>query len=242
MIRWLPIVLCLFTACTESSVKYAYIAMDTTIVADSAMEVEVAPYRDSLSLLMSKVLVQSTEPILRGKPDSPLGSLIADVVLEEARKALPIGATQPEFCLLNIGGLRVDLPEGDVDVNRIFELMPFENSISLVKLSSEGMKNMLNHLIKVGGQPTSGIELFIKDSAVQKITINGKPLENRSYWVATSDYLADGGDKMDFFEKQEERVNLDLKIRDAIIQNFENRGQIGNAIAPILTKRITITP
>jgi hypothetical protein len=60
--------------------------------------------------------------------------------------------------------------------------------------------------------------------------------------VATSDYLADGGDKMDFFEKQEERVNLDLKIRDAIIQNFENRGQIGNAIAPILTKRITITP
>jgi hypothetical protein len=101
MIRWLPIVLCLFTACTESRVKYAYIAMDTTIVADSAMEVEVAPYRDSLSLLMSKVLVQSTEPILRGKPDSPLGSLIADVVLEEAKKPYQLVRVNQNFvCLM----------------------------------------------------------------------------------------------------------------------------------------------
>jgi len=242
MFRILFLVAVLLVSCTESAVHYNLKQMDSTIVHDINADAFIAPYRDSLSAIMGQVLVISTNSIPRGKPDSPLGNLVADLVLEEARYEVTGDTAIPEFCLLNIGGLRIDLPQGEINLNRVFELMPFENGISLVHLTPKGMSGMLNYLIDVGGQPVSGLKILVKDSALVAVTINGKPMENRSYWVATSDYLADGGDKMDFFKENEGRIDVDLKIRDAIIRNFKARGELGVALQAPMNQRIILAP
>jgi 2',3'-cyclic-nucleotide 2'-phosphodiesterase (5'-nucleotidase family) len=48
--------------------------------------------------------------------------------------------------------------------------------------------------------------------------VKGKPLEiNTTYYVVTSDYLANGGDNMIFFKKGLQKFDLDYKLRNIII-------------------------
>lgn len=232
----------LIVSCSGTEVTYDSVAMDSTVSADSAAETYITPYRDSLTERMATVLATSPTPITRGRPDSPLGSLIADVILHEATLLADSMGIVPELCILNIGGLRIDLPEGDITVNHIFELMPFENGISLVQLTPEGMADMIAHIAEVGGQPVSGIRLKKEADSSVSCTVNGKPLEDRNYWAVTSDYLADGGDRMAFFAKHSQRVETGLRIRDAIIRNFARAGQAGRPIVAPTDRRITIAP
>jgi len=242
MMRWAFPLLLLLGSCGDSTVTYSSLQLTEAVEDDSLSALQITPYRDSLLVSMGQVLVNSPAPIVRGRPDSPLGSLIADIILEEAKRQLPKGQPQPEFCLLNIGGLRIDLPEGDINVNRVFELMPFDNGITILQLPPASITAMLNYIIKVGGQPVSGIRMEIEDSTTIAVTVNGRPLEDRSYLVATSDYLADGGDKMAFLADNEGRTDLGLKIRDAIIRNFNRAGQDSVPLVAPLDSRIIINP
>ena len=52
---------------------------------------------------------------------------------------------------------------------------------------------------------------------------------NKIYYVATSDYLAYGNDKMLFFKKGIQKYDLDYKLRNIIIDYFkENKTIVAN--------------
>lgn len=242
MFRLCTIALMMLVSCSETTVRYDLVSLDGTQASDAVAEQIIIPYRDSLNVRMNEVLVYASNDISRGKPDSPLGSLIADVIREEAQNEIESHGLEIDLCLLNIGGLRIDLSAGDITLGQVFELMPFENSICLVKLSPEAINAMLTYLVEVGGQPVSGMVIHVKDSAVVECLINGKALEQRDYWVATSDYLVEGGDKMYFLKDHTERIDLDLKIRDAIIRNFVGRGERDEHLIPPSDNRIIHLP
>ena len=60
--------------------------------------------------------------------------------------------------------------------------------------------------------------------------------ENKTYYVATSDYLANGGDNMIFFRDSKIKYDLDYKIRNLFIDYFKEIDTIPN----ITTQRIII--
>jgi 2',3'-cyclic-nucleotide 2'-phosphodiesterase (5'-nucleotidase family) len=76
--------------------------------------------------------------------------------------------------------------------------------------------------------PLSGIQLKINDNdELIEATIDGKSIQNEQYYyVATSDYLANGGDHMTFFLKAKETYDLDYKIRNILIDYFKNNDTI----------------
>lgn len=235
---WLVLIL---TACgsRETKVDYHAIAMNDSISGEASAEAMILPYRDSLELTMNMVLVQNKEELTRGIPESKLGNLIADLLLERTVTEMP-DSVSPLICLVNIGGLRIDLPQGDVSVRKVFELMPFENELDIIKLSPQKMQEMMAYLKEKGGQPISGMELKITSDGY-KCSINGEPLnESQSYYVATSDYLADGGDSMDFFKEPEARIKTGIKIRDAIMDHFRIVGLSGNELESELDGRLII--
>jgi 2',3'-cyclic-nucleotide 2'-phosphodiesterase (5'-nucleotidase family) len=83
---------------------------------------------------------------------------------------------------------------------------------------------MVNYIIsEKKPHPISGIQFTIdKNNQPKNILIQGKPFENNSlYNVVTSDYLANGGDKMDFFKKGTAIYDLDYKLRNIIIDYFK---------------------
>lgn len=232
----------LFASCGSeiNDANYEAVAMNDSISSLETAEEIIEPYRDSLEATMNTVLVENADELTRGKPESPLGNLIADLLLERALIELP-DSIRPVICLVNIGGLRVDLPKGPITVGKVFELMPFENELDVIKLSSEKVDEMMDYLAKVGGQPLSGLKVLTSESSgsTRFKLDDGSEIEEYLY-VVTSDYLADGGDKMDFFKNPLGRMRTGIKIRDAILDDFRIKGLAGQELKSDLDGRISV--
>ena len=160
---------------------------------------------------MQEVIGTNAHAMTKAKPEGLLGNFVADLSLNWAKQidSLP----EVSICLLNHGGLRTSLPQGEITIGNIYELMPFDNSLVWVKLSSEEMDRLVTYVRATGGQPVSGIQINADNYQLTQTS------NQTSYWVLTSDYLADGGDQMDFFLNKE-RINSGVLLRSIIIEHY----------------------
>ena len=97
--------------------------------------------------------------------------------------------------------------------------MPFDNSIVLVTIDYHNTLKLFNYLAYTGGQPISNAKFTNINNTPKDILINNKSLTNKNYTIVTSDYLANGGDKMDFFLDPISYKNTGILLRDAIIKH-----------------------
>ena len=107
--------------------------------------------------------------------------------------------------------------------------MPFENTSIVVGLKGEQILEMLIYFIAENKpHPLSGIQFTIsKTNQPIKISVQGKPLDfNKIYYVITSDYLSNGGDKMEFFKKGVEIYDINYKLRNILIDYFKETKNI----------------
>jgi 2',3'-cyclic-nucleotide 2'-phosphodiesterase (5'-nucleotidase family) len=192
-----------------------------------AIENFIKPYRDHINKDLDSVLAYCPETLDKstGKWQSTIGNLMADVCIE--RGNLVFNAREKkniDICLLNHGGIRAILPKGNVTSRTAFEIMPFENSLVVVALKGDQILEITSYIIKVQkAQPLSGMTFTIaKDKTAKNILVQGKPLDlNKTYYVATNDYLANGGDSMSFFAKGIQKFDLNYKLRNVLIDYFK---------------------
>jgi 2',3'-cyclic-nucleotide 2'-phosphodiesterase (5'-nucleotidase family) len=190
---------------------------------DSLTESVVKPYRDSIEHDMAKLVGVTATALVKGKPESKLTNLVADIILKYAKdycaeKQLNIN---PDAAYVNYGGLRASLPQGKVTVGHIFELMPFENEIVLIKVSGEAIQKMAERIAGRGGEGVSGLKLGIRSEKVGTLTVGGKTIDPAaSYWLVTNDYIANGGDQMSMFIVPLDKIETKAKIRDILIQSL----------------------
>jgi len=217
------------------------ITLKDSIQEDAAVKQLIEPYKQDLEKEMNEVLIVSSFVFEKGQPEGSLGNLIADIVFEKGNERYRPGDFHyADFCLLNNGGLRVTLPEGEITKGKIFELMPFENEIVIVSLSGEKVVELCNYIIQVNGQPISGLQLKNINQSNFQVLIKGVPFDkNKIYKVATSDYLSAGNDKMEFFKNAIKVETTGYKIRDAIIDYLRYENQKGNYLKPHPGGRIT---
>ena len=197
-----------------------------TSTVDSLVQTIVKPYRGSIQHDMSKLLAVSATPLVKGKPESKLTNLVSDILLEYGRTYCKIKNLNmiPDASYTNYGGLRASLPKGDITVENVFGLMPFENEIVLIKISGESIQKMAESIASRGGEGIAGLVLGIKDGKAATLKMAGKSINPGSlYWLVTSDYIANGGDQMSMFSNPVERINTKVKIRDVIIQALSDR-------------------
>jgi 2',3'-cyclic-nucleotide 2'-phosphodiesterase (5'-nucleotidase family) len=197
-----------------------YYQVDASIADDHEIARLIAPFTTEMTNRMNRVIAYSEEPILRGRPEGPLNNLSADIVrfraVRELRHAVEIG-------VVNYGGLRAPLPAGNITVGNVYELMPFENYISVLKLTGSQVQTMCDQLAARGGEPVSGIRFRIQDGKAVDILVGANPLDHsRTYWVATNSYMADGGDGVPVFLEAQERIDLNVLIRAAMIEYIRN--------------------
>ncbi len=207
---------------------------------DSNIVRTIAPYKNVVDKEMSEVLVQSKKALSKAEPEGELGNLVADIILDRANnKYHPSDNIPIDICVLNNGGLRVSLPQGTISKGNIFELMPFENEMVVVTLSGEKMRTLANFIAAKNGMPVSGLKMGIKDKEATHIMINGIALDPAgTYKVVTSDYLAGGGDKMDFFKDASKTEALNYKLRDALIDYMKEAGKAGKMLDANLEGRV----
>ena len=234
---YLPIAvaLCLTLGCTPPrlvpNVTPTYTAVDSSIpVADSeaAAEIEatVAPYRAQLGAEMNRVVAQLARPLTKGSPESSLGNFVADLTYAAAVEAFP--NREIAFAIQNSGGLRIStIDAGPLLVSQLYELMPFDNELVLVALAGTQVEALVKHVIAKGGWPISEQVRITKRGEALDIRLNGQPLApGRTYYVATNDYVANGGDDTAVLAAAPQETSGRL-VRDVLIEQV---GRVGTPI------------
>ena len=161
-----------------------------------------------------------------GNLQSTLGNLIADLSYKKANELFEKQTSKKvDFSMSNYGGIRAAITKGNVTVSNAFELMPFDNTLVVVELNYEKIQELFAYFISknIAHPLSSQIELRIKNKSYN-VLINGKPIEkNKTYYVATSNYLQKGGDDMNFFKNPLSMYDSNFLIRDAIVEYFKSR-------------------
>jgi 2',3'-cyclic-nucleotide 2'-phosphodiesterase (5'-nucleotidase family) len=214
---------------------------DSIAVLDSQIVKMYLPYKYEIDREMLRVIAISAEEMVKNKPESELTNLLADLLLEEGKRELTrLGKDfSPSLSFFNYGGIRTFLPKGEINVRKIFELMPFENEMVFLKLTGEQVNEFLNIVAEKGGDSVGGVRFTISGSKATGITIGGEPIApDQEYWLVTNDYVASGGDGIEVFVQRKDFIQAGVKIRDAIINYLERNHQKGETIAASKDGRI----
>jgi 5'-nucleotidase len=133
-------------------------------------------------------------PLPRGSMESAIGNLFTDAM----RESVP-GA---DVALHNVvGGLRADLRAGPLTYGRLYEVFPFDNRVVALTLTGAELRRVLTAQLQPGPATVgiSGIRVQARCSegtlVVTVRTAAGEAIEDgRRVLVATTDFLATGGD------------------------------------------------
>jgi 2',3'-cyclic-nucleotide 2'-phosphodiesterase (5'-nucleotidase family) len=212
---------------TPARIEGKQLEITPEIPANDSLENFIDPYKEHINKEMEEVLAYLPYNLSKsdGRYNTAIGNLMADALMELSNPIFNKRTGEHiDVVLLNYGGIRSSIAKGDVTTRSAFQVMPFENEVVVAALKGEAVREMIHYLIDSGtAHPVAGIELQLeKDNSIKKVLVQGKPLEDSAtYYVATNDYLLEGGDNMNFFLKAEEVTNLDYKIRNLLIDYFK---------------------
>lgn len=215
------------------------IQIGPAIPASDSIERFFAPFRSRIDAVLDSTLAYAPNLISKGDGEynTTAGNLLADIVLSETR---PIYKSRTgkdvDFVMLNHGGIRSIISKGKVTARSAYQVMPFENSIVVAQLNGQSVLDLVHYLRDAGrAHPISGLQVVLdRENQVRSVRIQGKPFDkNRTYNVATSDYLLNGGDNMVFFQDAQQVTEMDYKIRNAMIDYFNK----ADTVAPVIDER-----
>ena len=181
---------------------------------------QIQVYRDSINYKLDNVIGYSDN--LYTKTDfnninfnSSLGNLVADIIFIQSDSVFKKQENkQIDFVLQNHGGIRSSLLEGDIKLTDIYKILPFENEIVILELPGETVKEIISFLNQEKNpHPFSGMSI-----KKNKILIQNRIIDStKKYYLATNDYLLNGGDNMFFLSKNTKVYRLGYSLRDAFI-------------------------
>lgn len=94
-----------------------------------------------------------------------------------------------DIAITNAGGIRIDLPEGIIDVGTVMALMPFDNTIIATELDGATVRTV----VETGTRPVIGG--LLRRSNRWVLSANGEELDDdRTYRVLVNSFMYAGGD------------------------------------------------
>ncbi len=233
LITWVLFFFACKTTMVSTSVKTQNIGITEDInPVDSQLIQIYLPYKKILEKDMSRVISYSEMEMEKAKPESSLTNFLADLLLSEGKEeAQKRGLDfQPQISYFNYGGIRAPLPKGDITVENIYELMPFDNEMVFVEFTGGQLQDFLNVIAAKGGDSVGGVRFVISNKKAKNVLVNGKALNpDEKYWIVTNDYIANGGDDMTMFLQKQAIINTGEKIRDVIISYLEKEQSEGKS-------------
>ncbi len=200
---------------------------------DKAAAAILQPYKLVVDSIMSPVIGHSAKTLEASRPESPLSNLLADIIRKGGTK---ITGKPTDVGIMNMGGIRNTLPEGEITFGIIYEITPFENALCVLTLDGKTLMELFRQIAGLKGEGLSGASLIISpDGELIDAKVGGKPIiMDKEYTVATIDYLAEGNDKMTAFCEAKTKVfpSEPLLLRTAFldyVKDCELKGRLVNA-------------
>ena len=237
--------LAFFSSCKKEAnhlteLKIKEIEISDNLPENDSITAFIAPFKKHINTTLDEPLAYSPKTLSKsdGELNTAIGNLMADIVMEMSN---PVFNSRTEknidFVLLNHGGIRSVISEGKVTARTAYEVMPFENKVVVVEITANKVNEMLTYLAeRQRAHPISNnLQIVLnKDNTLNKALINGEAIDkNKTYYVATSDYLSNMGDNMTFFKDPISITETDYLIRNEMIDYFKKV----DTIAPVIDNR-----
>ncbi|GEN69117.1 5'-nucleotidase C-terminal domain-containing protein [Chryseobacterium rhizosphaerae] len=231
----LGIALASLTACkTASTLQLANVQPQQNISINNELKNDeefvkvIEPYKEKLDREMNQKISHTSVDLTKQGDNSNLGNLLADYTFEGGNEWAKINLKKNvDAALINIGGIRTTIGKGDIMLKNIFEVMPFENEVIIVKMKGTDLQGLFDYYAKTQvNNPVSHLYIETKNGQLNQSLINGQKIDtDKDYYIATSDYLALGGDNMKFFAKGES-IPTGIKLRDLFIEYFKKTPEV----------------
>jgi len=216
------------------------ISINDSLEIDAEIENIIKPYRSHVNKGLDSVISYAVDTYSKsdGELNTAIGNLFADAIFEQANFVFKKRTGKNiDVVLVNHGGIRAIISQGNITTRTAYEIMPFENSLVVAEMTGKTITDSLIYYLSQAkrAHPISGLNLKLnKDFNVDEATIDGKPIEaSKVYHVVTNDYLYNGGDRMTFFQTNDSLHVLNYKVRNALLDYFIKK----DTIKPVIDDR-----
>lgn len=213
--------------------SYRLIPINADSPTDLAMAGQVEAMSKEVSKEMDRVVGQSLV-FLDGRRESVRRkeSNLGDFTADAARRL-----TQADVVLFNGGTFRDSIETGPVTLGKIHRVFPFGNELVTGTLPGNELQAALDQSAALdpednpgGFLQISGLSFVIEAGRAVDVKVAGRPLDpSAQYRIATSDFLAEGGDGYSrFAQALQQKVSTGNLLLDMVVTVFEeNPGGIG---------------
>ena len=163
---------------------------------DSKLADYLAKYSAGVDSLMTMWIGNASHELESSSPE--LLNYFTDFIYDSGSEIAP----GIDLAIANKGGLRSGIPAGKFSKGQIINMLPFANYVTVVDVKGKDLAEIFDVMANTAGNGVSRnvtAEYDIDDDGAEaeNVRINGKPIDpDRTYRVATIDYLAKGGDYM----------------------------------------------
>jgi 5'-nucleotidase len=213
---------------------------------DSRMKGFIAPYKVAVDSVEHRVVGQSLYDMRNDTRTGGLQNLTADFTLDYTRhKADSLreaGHDIPrvDLAFMNVGGIRQNMPKGDITEGQILSTYPFANRYVIVALKGKDFIESMRVAAHKGGEGISDNVRVVTDGEgnLIRVVIDGEEMDSeKTYIMGTIDYAAEGNDDMRSFANHTKLWEDDVEVAAPTLRWFEHQKELGLPVAPSLAPR-----
>jgi len=215
------------------------LTINSSLLADSAIDNYISPYREQLEAAMNEVIGDAPLEMLhnRNLPETELSNFFSDALLAVGRQIDP----EVTFSLATKDGIRSSISKGDVTIGSVFSLMPFENLITILELKGSDVMTLGEFIAQSNGQPVGNIKMVIKEKKMVEFLINNQPIDpDKTYKMITYDFIANGGDHVQGLGNPILKFTSQSRVRESLIEYIRELTKEGKKVESHLDGRIKI--
>ena len=185
-----------------------------------------------------EVIGYSDHEITEGRPESELSNLIIDLIMAEVQE---VTGKPVHIGVLNFGGIRADLPSGNILMDDVESMLPFINYLVYVEHTGSQIRQILESMAPRRFQVLGGVKIVVENNAISSIEIGGEPLDdNKVYGMATISFLLNGGDGLHLADNALVVEKLDAIVNEPVMKHIRTETAAGRKIGYKKDGRITI--
>lgn len=212
------------------------------VTPDADAEAVLAQFSGQVEVLQQQVIGEATEDLCLERIPGQGRSQICDVadtavnggdIQQLVTDAFLARSFEADIAIQNSGGIRIDIPEGDITIADVFELLPFANTIVNLEMTGEEVAAVLEEAVAFSVDPDGSTGAYPYGAGIRwDVDLNaadGERLSNievlvdgafvaldpaATFTVATNSFTAGGGDGYFTFEA----VAEDGRLEDTLLE------------------------
>lgn len=187
---------------------------------------------------VKEVVGYSPEYMGKTYPEGPLSNWFIDILKEKVEE---LAGKEVHIAVGNSGGIRVDMPQGEVLLDDMLSMFPFKNQLVYVEQTGREIRKVLEEMAATRFQPLAGVRVVASEGKLVSVEIAGEPLDDEKvYGLATISFLLNGGDNLFLARNAVEVITYDVDVIDAVLEHVYAEKEAGRPLVSKSDGRVVI--